>query len=184
MAAVRSLKSPQDLYLSVVRDLQDLVRLFRLDTKPICVVMLRRFEQEANEVTDWLRNQGVAYDVSEETWNKLLTYAEGHYNFLANVLGHLGTLSDFLDEQDEERRTRRSTVVPSDQPDNVLRTRIVDLPFTTSTQRRLSMHGIHLVGDLSRLTLSDLEHLEGIGRKTIQEVLDKIPEILVSMEGA
>ena len=77
------------------------------------------------------------------------------------------------EEIEEEEEEEESTT----KDDNMLETKIEELDLTVRSFNCLKKAGIEEVGQLAKLTLNDLLKIKNLGRKSLDEILEKMKEL-------
>ena len=73
------------------------------------------------------------------------------------------------EEEEEEENTSKD--------DNMLETKIEELDLTVRSFNCLKKAGIEEVGQLAKLTMNDLLKIKNLGRKSLDEILEKMKEL-------
>ena len=79
-------------------------------------------------------------------------------------------LREEIEEEEEE-------VESTAKDDNMLETKIEELDLTVRSFNCLKKAGIEEVGQLAKLTLNDLLKIKNLGRKSLDEILEKMKEL-------
>lgn len=86
---------------------------------------------------------------------------------LGNRMEHLR--EEIEEEEEEEINTSKD--------DNMLETKIEELDLTVRSFNCLKKAGIEEVGQLAKLTMNDLLKIKNLGRKSLDEILEKMKEL-------
>ena len=92
---------------------------------------------------------------------------------LGNRMDHLRV------DLEEEEETPTSTA----KADDVLNTRIEELDLTVRSFNCLKKAGIEEVGQLARMSMNELLKIKNLGRKSLDEILEKMKELGFDLNG-
>ena len=122
----------------------------------------------------------VATDGSVEI-RDAISYAVELLSFHLNPFLEIGDRMDSLRDQEEEELNDEpvTTVVVN----NVAGTKIEELDLTVRSFNCLKKAGIEDVGQLSEMGLTELLKIKNLGRKSLDEILDKMRELGFDLQG-
>ncbi len=105
---------------------------------------------------------------------ELLRY---HIDPLLDIGNRMEHLRTDLDKEEE--------VLDSSAPknDDVMSTRIEELDLTVRSSNCLKKAGIDEVGQLAKMSMNELLKIKNLGRKSLEEILDKMRELGFELEG-
>jgi len=122
----------------------------------------------------------VATDGSVEI-RDAISYAVELLSFHFNPFLEIGDRMDSLRDQDEEElNDEPATAVVEN---NVAGTKIEELDLTVRSFNCLKKAGIEDVGQLSEMGLTELLKIKNLGRKSLDEILDKMRELGFDLQG-
>ncbi|UUV19409.1 DNA-directed RNA polymerase subunit alpha [Fusobacteria bacterium ZRK30] len=122
----------------------------------------------------------VATDGSVEI-RDAISYAVELLSFHLNPFLEIGDRMDSLRDQDEEElNDEPATAVVEN---NVAGTKIEELDLTVRSFNCLKKAGIEDVGQLSEMGLTELLKIKNLGRKSLDEILDKMRELGFDLQG-
>lgn len=122
----------------------------------------------------------VATDGSVEI-RDAISYAVELLSFHFNPFLEIGDSMDSLRDQDEEElNDEPATAVVEN---NVAGTKIEELDLTVRSFNCLKKAGIEDVGQLSEMGLTELLKIKNLGRKSLDEILDKMRELGFDLQG-
>ena len=122
----------------------------------------------------------VATDGSVEI-RDAISYAVELLSFCFNPFLEIGDRMDALRDQDEEElNDEPATAVVEN---NVAGTKIEELDLTVRSFNCLKKAGIEDVGQLSEMGLTELLKIKNLGRKSLDEILDKMRELGFDLQG-
>lgn len=122
----------------------------------------------------------VATDGSVET-RDAISYAVELLSFHLNPFLEIGDRMDSLRDQDEEELNDEPAAVVVE--NNVAGTKIEELDLTVRSFNCLKKAGIEDVGQLSEMGLTELLKIKNLGRKSLDEILDKMRELGFDLQG-
>jgi len=122
----------------------------------------------------------VATDGSVEIRNAI-SYAVELLSFHLNPFLEIGDRMDSLRDQDEEELNDEPAAVVVE--NNVAGTKIEELDLTVRSFNCLKKAGIEDVGQLSEMGLTELLKIKNLGRKSLDEILDKMRELGFDLQG-
>lgn len=102
-----------------------------------------------------------------------ISYSVELLKLYLNPFLDLGNRMEHLREEIEEEEEVESTA----KDDNMLETKIEELDLTVRSFNCLKKAGIEEVGQLAKLTLNDLLKIKNLGRKSLDEILEKMKEL-------
>jgi DNA-directed RNA polymerase subunit alpha len=122
----------------------------------------------------------VATDGSVEI-RDAISYAVELLSFHLNPFLEIGDRMDSLrDQEEEELNEEPATAVVVN---NVAGTKIEELDLTVRSFNCLKKAGIEDVGQLSEMGLTELLKIKNLGRKSLDEILDKMRELGFDLQG-
>ncbi|MGL5088031.1 MAG: DNA-directed RNA polymerase subunit alpha [Cetobacterium sp.] len=104
---------------------------------------------------------------------ELLKYHLDPFLDLGNRMDHLRV------DLEEEEETPTST----NKADDILNTRIEELDLTVRSFNCLKKAGIEEVGQLARMSMNELLKIKNLGRKSLDEILEKMKELGFDLNG-
>ena len=122
----------------------------------------------------------VATDGSVEI-RDAISYAVELLSFCFNPFLEIGDRMDSLRDQDEEELNDEPAAVVVE--NNVAGTKIEELDLTVRSFNCLKKAGIEDVGQLSEMGLTELLKIKNLGRKSLDEILDKMRELGFDLQG-
>ena len=122
----------------------------------------------------------VATDGSVEI-RDAISYAVELLSFHFNPFLEIGDRMDSLRDQDEEELNDEPAVAVVES--NVAGTKIEELDLTVRSFNCLKKAGIEDVGQLSEMGLTELLKIKNLGRKSLDEILDKMRELGFDLQG-
>jgi DNA-directed RNA polymerase subunit alpha len=122
----------------------------------------------------------VATDGSVEI-RDAISYAVELLSFHLNPFLEIGDRMDSLRDQDEEELNDEPAAVVVE--NNVAGTKIEELDLTVRSFNCLKKAGIEDVGQLSEMGLTELLKIKNLGRKSLDEILDKMRELGFDLQG-
>jgi DNA-directed RNA polymerase subunit alpha len=122
----------------------------------------------------------VATDGSVEI-RDAISYAVELLSFHLNPFLEIGDRMEALrDEDDEESNDIQESTTPVN---DVAGTKIEELDLTVRSFNCLKKAGIEDVGQLSEMGLTELLKIKNLGRKSLDEILDKLKELGYDLQG-
>ena len=103
-----------------------------------------------------------------------ISYSVELLKLYLNPFLDLGNRMEHLREEIEEEEEE---VESTTKDDNMLETKIEELDLTVRSFNCLKKAGIEEVGQLAKLTLNDLLKIKNLGRKSLDEILEKMKEL-------
>lgn len=103
-----------------------------------------------------------------------ISYSVELLKLYLNPFLDLGNRMEHLREEIEEEEEE---VESTAKDDNMLETKIEELDLTVRSFNCLKKAGIEEVGQLAKLTLNDLLKIKNLGRKSLDEILEKMKEL-------
>jgi DNA-directed RNA polymerase subunit alpha len=122
----------------------------------------------------------VATDGSVEI-RDAISYAVELLSFCFNPFLEIGDRMDSLRDQDEEELNDEPAAAVVE--NNVAGTKIEELDLTVRSFNCLKKAGIEDVGQLSEMGLTELLKIKNLGRKSLDEILDKMRELGFDLQG-
>ena len=122
----------------------------------------------------------VATDGSVEI-RDAISYAVELLSFCFNPFLEIGDRMDALRDQDEEELNDEPATAVIE--NNVAGTKIEELDLTVRSFNCLKKAGIEDVGQLSEMGLTELLKIKNLGRKSLDEILDKMRELGFDLQG-
>ncbi len=122
----------------------------------------------------------VATDGSVEI-RDAISYAVELLSFHFNPFLEIGDRMDSLRDQDEEELNDEPAAAVVE--NNVAGTKIEELDLTVRSFNCLKKAGIEDVGQLSEMGLTELLKIKNLGRKSLDEILDKMRELGFDLQG-
>lgn len=93
-----------------------------------------------------------------------------YLNPFLDLGNRLEYLRDDIEEEEEEEES-------SEKDNNMLETKIEELDLTVRSFNCLKKAGIEEVGQLAKLSMADLLKIKNLGRKSLDEILEKMKEL-------
>lgn len=103
-----------------------------------------------------------------------ISYSVELLKLYLNPFLDLGNRMEHLREEVEEEEEEVESITKDD---NMLETKIEELDLTVRSFNCLKKAGIEEVGQLAKLTLNDLLKIKNLGRKSLDEILEKMKEL-------
>jgi DNA-directed RNA polymerase subunit alpha len=110
-----------------------------------------------------------------------ISYAVELLTFCFNPFLEIGDRMDALRDQEEEEES--DDLVAPVEENNVAGTKIEELDLTVRSFNCLKKAGIEDVGQLSEMGLTELLKIKNLGRKSLDEILDKMRELGFDLQG-
>lgn len=104
---------------------------------------------------------------------ELLKYHFDSFLDLGNRMDHLRV--DFEEEEEIPESTNKV--------DDIMNTRIEELDLTVRSFNCLKKAGIEEVGQLAKMSMNELLKIKNLGRKSLDEILDKMKELGFNLNG-